>query len=111
MGSESEHTGNTRRLERKVDELTRLTKQNNRMLRTERNARRIKTILITGVLLFGSGYAYYIFQTYQLQILEFQSKVENLRTQAEEVIDLGNELKESVESTRESVRTIFSSEQ
>ena len=90
-----------RRLDRRVDEIFRLVKQNNAMLKREKASRMFKTsvvvILFTGIL----GYGYYIFAEYRGRIIEFQEKVNQLHNQTEKILDLGSQVKDTAQSFSE----------
>ena len=92
------------RLTRQTNELLAIAKQNNRILRGDRFLRMLKICLITVVLFAGSGYMYYLFQEYQVRILDFWVKVDDLHDHMGRMIELGSELGD----TAQSVRDIFS---
>lgn len=91
-------------LTRKTDELLELTRQNNRLLRHERNLRLFKVFIIIIFLTAGSGYTYYLFRQYQFKIVQFQEKINELHEQLGKVVDLGSE----IGGTAQSFRDIFS---
>ena len=91
------------RQDRQLDDLLRITKDTNKMLRGERNARKIKMIVVVVVLLAIAGYGYYLFEKHKIQIIEFQQRVEELQ---KHLRDAG-ELAGKVGDTAGSIRSIF----
>ena len=104
---EEDANADIRRLERKVDDLVRLSRENNKMLRGERAIRRLKGFVIILLLVFGSGYMYYLLNLYQAQIFEFQDRAQDLLMEGQSVIVTVERLKESLDSTQSSVEKIF----
>ena len=92
------------RQERQIDEVLRVTKDTNRMLHGERNARRIKMIITLLVILGICGYGYYLFEKHKIRIIEFQQQVEELRDHLQEAAALADK----VGDTAKSIRGIFS---
>ena len=98
------------RLERKVDSLEQVTRENNKMLKRERNMRRLKYVLILCILLFGSGYAFHLFRVYQAEVVSLKRRAATAAEEAGKFIDSVRDLKETLDSTQESVNSIFSSD-
>ena len=92
-----------RREEKQLDDLLRITKDTNAMLRGERNMRKIKTLLVLVVLLSSTGYGYYLFEKHKLAILEFQGRVEELQGHLQEMAAVIDQ----VGDTAGSIRSIF----
>ena len=91
------------RQDRQLDELLRVSKDTNKMLRGERNMRKVKMIVVLVILLSVAGYGYYLFEKHKLQIIEFQQKVEELQLYLQEA----GELAGKVGDTAHSIRGIF----
>ena len=90
-----------RQLEKRVDEIARLVKQNNQMLKRGRTFQAIKTFIIVAILIGGSSYGYYVYSQYRDKIIEFQEKVDQLHHQAESALEAGAKLKETIGSIPE----------
>ena len=91
------------RQDKQLDDLLRVTKDTNKMLRGERNMRKIKMLVVLVVLLAVAGYGYYLFQKHKIQIIEFQQQVEELQ----EHLRNAGELAGRVGDTAHSIRNIF----
>ncbi|MCY4577229.1 MAG: hypothetical protein OXB96_02240 [Candidatus Kaiserbacteria bacterium] len=91
------------RQERQLDDLLRVTKDTNKMLRGERNARKIKMIVVLLVVLSLAGYGYYLFEKHKIKIIEFQQRVEELQQHLREAGALAGK----VGDTADSIRGIF----
>ena len=91
------------RQDKQLDDLLRVTKDTNKMLRGERNMRKIKMLVVLVIFLAVAGYGYYLFQKHKIQIIEFQQRVEELQ---EHLRDAG-ELAGKVGDTAHSIRNIF----
>ena len=91
------------RREKQLDELLRITKDTNKMLRGERNMRKIKMLVMLVVIFAVAGYGYYLFEKHKLKIIEFQQKVEELQRHLQEAGDLAGK----VGDTAHSIRGIF----
>ena len=91
------------RQEKQLDDILRITKETNRMLQGERNARKIKMIVIVVILLGLAGYGYYLFEKHKIQIIEFQQQVRELQGHLKEASDLVGK----VGDTADSIRGIF----
>ncbi|MDE0243243.1 MAG: hypothetical protein OYG31_00815 [Candidatus Kaiserbacteria bacterium] len=72
---------------RAMNELLRLTRENNRILRAERNLRRLKGIAVLLVLLGSTGYGYHLFNRYQSEVVATVNQLNELRGQVETVVD------------------------
>lgn len=91
------------RQDRQMDELLRVAKDTNKMLRGERNMRKIKMLVVLAVILALAGYGYYLFQKHKLAIIEFQQRIEELQLYLQEA----GELAGKVGDTAYSIRSIF----
>ncbi len=91
-----ENNNDIDRLERKVDKLTRLTKENNRMLRSERAMRHMKTFVFLCVTLFVSGFGYYLYTEYKETVIEIRDKTTILISEVKNTIDAFDKLKETI---------------
>ena len=100
--------GDINRLERKVDSLEQVTRENNTMLRKERTMRRVKYALILCVLLFGSGYTLHLYRVYHAEVVQLKDRVQTAVEEAGKILDSARDLKESLDSTQRSVNGIFS---
>ena len=87
--------------EKQLDEILRLTKDTNAMLRGERNVRRIKLIVTLVLLLSGAGYGYYLFDRYKIEIIEFQQRVEELQDHLQEAAEVAGKVGETAGSIRD----------
>lgn len=70
-----------------MNELLRLTRENNRILRAERNLRRLKGIAILLILVGSTGYGYHLFSRYQAEVVATIDQLNELRGQVETVVD------------------------
>ena len=91
------------RQEKQLDDLMRITKDTNKMLHGERNARKIKMIAVLILILAIAGYGYYLFEKHKIQIIEFQQRVEELQKHLQEAAELAGKVGE----TADSIRNIF----
>ena len=91
------------RRDKQLDELLRITKDTNKMLRGERNMRKVKMLLFLLVVSALVGYGYYLFEKHKLTIIEFQQRVEELQRHVQEA----GELAGKVGDTANSIRGIF----
>ena len=91
------------RQDKQLDDLLQVTKDTNKMLRGERNARKIKMIVVLVVFCGMAGYGYYLFEKHKIQIIEFQQRVEELQKHLREA----GELAGKVGDTAGSIRSIF----
>ena len=94
---------NRQRQGKQLDDLLRITKDTNKMLRSERSTRKIKTIVVLIVLLALAGYGYYFFEKHKIKIIEFQQRVEELQNHLQEAAELAGK----VGDTADSIRGIF----
>ena len=91
------------RQEKQLDDLLRVTRDTNKMLRGERNARKAKMLVVLVVIAALVGYGYYLFEKHKLQIIEFQQRVEELQHHLQEAVELANKMGE----TANSIRSVF----
>ena len=91
------------RHERRLEELLNLTKENNEILRGDRNRRRLKTAIVMLLIIGSIGYSYYLFQKHRVKIIEFQETVEELQIQIQEA----KELSKRVGETAGAVKNLF----
>ena len=91
------------RRDKHLDELLRITKDTNKMLRGERNMRKIKLLVLLVLFFALAGYGYYLFEKHKLTIIEFQQRVEELQHHLQEA----GELAGKVGDTANSIRGIF----
>ena len=91
------------RREKQLDELLRITKDTNKMLRGERNMRKVKMILLLVLVFVVVGYGYYLFEKHKIKIIEFQQRVEDLQQHLQEA----GEIAGKVGDTAISIRGIF----
>ena len=89
------------RRERRLDDLFRLVKENNKMLRGDRNARAIKTFLVVFIFLGICGYGYYLFEKYKLQVIEVQDRIEDLREHLQDLQELKGDIEQTIGSIQE----------
>ena len=101
--------GDFNRLERKVDSLEQVTRENNSMLKRERAVRRLKYIVVVCVLVFGSGYALHLYSVYHAEIVLLKDRAQTAAEEVGKFINSARDLKNSLDSTQESVNAIFSS--
>ena len=89
------------RQEKQLDDLLRVTRDTNKMLRGERNARKAKMLAVLVVIVALAGYGYYLFEEHKLQIIEFQQRVEELQHHLQEAVELANKMGETANSIRD----------
>ena len=94
-------------LGKKLQEVHTLVKQNNKMLRRERSARRLKTFVVLVFFITGSILIFYLFQRYADQITAFQEQVQALHMEVNTILESGRQLGEALDSAQDSVRTIL----
>ena len=86
------------RREKKLDEVFKLVKENNKLLRGDRNTRKVKMLLVVVVFLSVCGYGYYLFEKYKLRIVETQERIEDLREHLQELRSLKDDIEQTVGS-------------
>ena len=91
------------RQEKQLDDILRITKDTNKMLRSERNARHIKMVVVVTMFLALAGYGYYLFEKHKIKVIEFQQRVEELQNHLKEA----GELAGKVGDTADSIRNLF----
>ena len=72
---------------RAINELLRLTRENNRILRADRNMRRVKGLVIIVFLLGSTGYGYHLFSKYRAEAIALIDQINDVRTQVDAVVD------------------------
>ena len=99
--SELEEKVEESKLEEKIDELTELVKENNKILRRGRNAKRAKVTIIIVVVLCWFGYLYYLYHKHQPRITETLDRIGGVRSEAEDLVESVGRLKSSVDSAQD----------
>lgn len=90
--------GSARRQQRLLNELLRLTRENNRILRAERNMRRLRIAIILIIILGSTGYGYHILNKYRSTVVTTFDQIQELRSQVDEVVELGGQIKETAQN-------------
>ena len=85
-------------IDQKLEELTDLVQHNNKMLRSERNSRRVKTLFRFLMVLVAVGFAVYLFRTYSVQFFDLYAQVEGLWTQVQELQSSAKQVQDSLTS-------------
>ena len=92
------------RQEKQLHDLFKIAKENNRMLRSDRNARKIKALIVLIVFFALCGYGYYFFEKYKIKIIELQEGVQNLRGHLHEAMELSRKVGDTVESFQDALK-------
>ena len=92
------------RQEKQLHDLLKITKDTNRMLRGERNMRKIKAFVIIIIFLGICGYGYYLFEKYKLRIIETQERIDDLRDHLRELKNVKNDIEENVRSIQDTLK-------
>lgn len=87
---------NTNQINEEIKRLSKMVSENNKMLRKDRNAKRIRIVIVLLVLLSGSGYSYYFYRTNIETIYHIIDKVEEFSMNLNHVFSTVNDFSDSI---------------